>query len=235
MPLRPQDSIKDWDSCALCLHPVQASALPCSFSPFARVPSLTDTLRLPPQDAVCTPEGVLYEKEMILECLLQQKKDIAKKLAIWQQQEQDDALAARTSPRHTPTLLARSLLLARCIITLHNPSSHTPCPQGERRKATDDQAHLAEFHRLNHGAGRYQETALAAAALAGAGGAGGGAGAAQGALAVQASGPPRTLRPSLAQRCVPSLSQSSLVAQIVARCARHQWVVVWCGRRRRVA
>lgn len=51
------------------------------------------------QDPVCTPEGVLYEKETILECLLQQKKDIAKRVALWEQQEQDDKLTARPEPR----------------------------------------------------------------------------------------------------------------------------------------
>lgn len=38
-----------------------------------------------------TPDGVLYEKEHILECLLHQKKDIARKLKLWEEQEAKEA------------------------------------------------------------------------------------------------------------------------------------------------
>ena len=45
-----------------------------------------------------TPEGVLYEKESILECLLKQKKDIAKKVAIYEAQAGSTVPPAQAAP-----------------------------------------------------------------------------------------------------------------------------------------
>ena len=42
-------------------------------------------------DPVVTPEGVLYDREHILRCLLHQKKDIARKLKAWEEQTARDA------------------------------------------------------------------------------------------------------------------------------------------------
>ena len=42
-------------------------------------------------DPVVTPEGVLYDREHILRCLLRQKKDIARKLRAWEDQLARDA------------------------------------------------------------------------------------------------------------------------------------------------
>lgn len=47
--------------------------------------------RLVGQDPVVTPDGVLYDKEHILHCLLHQKKEMARKLAVWEEQEARDA------------------------------------------------------------------------------------------------------------------------------------------------
>lgn len=44
-----------------------------------------------------TPEGVLYEKEAILDCLLAQKKDYARKLALYEAQLADEEAAARAA------------------------------------------------------------------------------------------------------------------------------------------
>ena len=63
-----KDSIKDFDACALCLQPVQ--------------------------DPVVTPAGVLYERQAILENLLQQKKEYAAKLAVYEAKLQDRKTAA---------------------------------------------------------------------------------------------------------------------------------------------
>ena len=66
-----KDSTKDFDCCALCLQPVQ--------------------------DAVVTPDGVLYEREVILESLLAQKKEAARRLAIWEAQQGEEARASETA------------------------------------------------------------------------------------------------------------------------------------------
>ncbi len=42
------------------------------------------------QDAVCTPDGYMFNREAILENLLQQKKAIKRKLAAWEAQQQDE-------------------------------------------------------------------------------------------------------------------------------------------------
>ena len=63
-----KDSVKDFDACALCLQPVQ--------------------------DPVVTPAGVLYERQAILENLLQQKKEYAAKLAVYEAKLQDRKTAA---------------------------------------------------------------------------------------------------------------------------------------------
>ncbi|KAK3240682.1 hypothetical protein CYMTET_49493 [Cymbomonas tetramitiformis] len=46
-------------------------------------------------DPVCTPEGVLYSREAILENILFQKKQIARALGAWKAQEEDKADKAR--------------------------------------------------------------------------------------------------------------------------------------------
>lgn len=66
-----KDSTKDFDCCALCLQPVQ--------------------------DAVVTPDGVLYEREVILESLLAQKKEAARRLALWEAQQGEEARASETA------------------------------------------------------------------------------------------------------------------------------------------
>jgi hypothetical protein len=43
---------------------------------------------------VITPEGVLYDKEHILQCLLHQKKDIARKLKVYEGQEAKEQVKA---------------------------------------------------------------------------------------------------------------------------------------------
>ena len=52
------------------------------------------------QDPMVTPDGVLYEKEHIFECLLHQKKDVARKLRLWEEQEARDADKAATEAQH---------------------------------------------------------------------------------------------------------------------------------------
>ena len=47
-----------------------------------------------------TPDGVLYEKEHIFECLLHQKKDIARKLKLWEEQEGKEADKAASEEHH---------------------------------------------------------------------------------------------------------------------------------------
>ena len=42
-------------------------------------------------DPVVTPEGVLYDREHILQCLLHQKKDIARKMKTWEGEQARDA------------------------------------------------------------------------------------------------------------------------------------------------
>jgi len=56
-----KETVKDFDSCALGLQHAK--------------------------DPMVTPEGVLYDKENIYNCLLYQKKDIARKLKVWEEQE----------------------------------------------------------------------------------------------------------------------------------------------------
>eukprot|EP00740_Mantoniella_antarctica_P013137 CAMPEP_0181376690 /NCGR_PEP_ID=MMETSP1106-20121128/17452_1 /TAXON_ID=81844 /ORGANISM="Mantoniella antarctica, Strain SL-175" /LENGTH=146 /DNA_ID=CAMNT_0023495283 /DNA_START=60 /DNA_END=497 /DNA_ORIENTATION=+ len=56
-----KDTVKEFDACALGLTHAK--------------------------DPVITPEGVLYDKEHILQCLLHQKKDIARKLKVYEGQE----------------------------------------------------------------------------------------------------------------------------------------------------
>ena len=63
-----RDSVKAWDACALCLAPVR--------------------------DAVVTPDGVLYEREAILENLLAQKKEAARRVAAWEAGASQRARAA---------------------------------------------------------------------------------------------------------------------------------------------
>lgn len=143
-----------------------------------------------------TPEGVLYEKETILECLLQQKKDIAKKLAVYEQQEQEDRHAVRIRPRRgvvrslistspevgftpaffTPRTHQRTTITRRSTPYRGYSLYPSPYPQADRAAAAGEQAKLLEFHRTNHGAGKYDV--------------GGGAGEGdkgKGALAVQAT------------------------------------------------
>ena len=64
-----KDSIKEFNACCLTLQPCR--------------------------DPVVTPEGYLYEREAILECLLKQKKDYSRKLKAWERQnkreEEDNA------------------------------------------------------------------------------------------------------------------------------------------------
>jgi nitric oxide synthase-interacting protein len=68
-----KDSVKDFDACALCLQPVE--------------------------DPVVTPSGVLYERQAILENLLQQKKEYAAKLALYEAKLADRKTAADASAR----------------------------------------------------------------------------------------------------------------------------------------
>jgi nitric oxide synthase-interacting protein len=68
-----KDSIKDFDACALCLHPVR--------------------------DPVVTPEGVLYEREAILEALLAQKKELARRAAAYEAERAAEARAAEGASR----------------------------------------------------------------------------------------------------------------------------------------
>jgi len=42
-------------------------------------------------DPMVTPEGVLYDREHILQCLLHQKKDIARKMKTWEAEQARDA------------------------------------------------------------------------------------------------------------------------------------------------
>uniref|UniRef100_A0A7S0R794 Nitric oxide synthase-interacting protein zinc-finger domain-containing protein n=1 Tax=Pyramimonas obovata TaxID=1411642 RepID=A0A7S0R794_9CHLO len=56
-----KDTVKDFDACGLTLT-------------YAK-------------DPVTTPEGYLYSKESILECLVSQKKSVARQLAAWEDQE----------------------------------------------------------------------------------------------------------------------------------------------------
>merc|ERR1719379_760262 len=37
----------------------------------------------PAADPVCTPSGIIYSKEAILQCLIQQREDIARKMQDW--------------------------------------------------------------------------------------------------------------------------------------------------------
>ena len=63
-----KDSVKDFDACALCLQPVT--------------------------DPVVTPGGVLYERQAILENLVQQKKEYAARLAVYEAKLADRKTAA---------------------------------------------------------------------------------------------------------------------------------------------
>lgn len=56
-----KETVKDFDACALGLQHAK--------------------------DPMVTPEGVLYDKENIFQCLLHQKKDIARKLKLWEEHE----------------------------------------------------------------------------------------------------------------------------------------------------
>jgi hypothetical protein len=60
------------------------------------------------QDPVCTPHGILYSKEAILESLLQQKKANKRKLASWEAQQQQEQQKAdeRASIAEQAALLA---------------------------------------------------------------------------------------------------------------------------------
>ena len=42
------------------------------------------------QDPVCTPSGYIYSRDAIIENLGAQKKNIKRKLAAWEQQQEDD-------------------------------------------------------------------------------------------------------------------------------------------------
>ena len=68
-----KDSVKDFDACALCLQPVE--------------------------DPVVTPDGVLYERQAILENLVQQKKEYAHKLARYEAKQQERRLVADVAAR----------------------------------------------------------------------------------------------------------------------------------------
>lgn len=56
-----KDSVKDFDCCSLTLQPCR--------------------------DPVVTPDGYLYDKEAILECLLHQKKEVARKMKAFEKQK----------------------------------------------------------------------------------------------------------------------------------------------------
>ena len=54
-----------------------------------------------------TPDGVLYDKQHILQCLLHQKKDIARKSKLWEEQNlKDGEKAAFQAGAHTRPLLS---------------------------------------------------------------------------------------------------------------------------------
>lgn len=59
-----KDSVKDFDCCSLTLQPCR--------------------------DPVITPDGFLYDKEAILESLVHQKKEIARKMKAYERQKRKD-------------------------------------------------------------------------------------------------------------------------------------------------
>ena len=66
------------------------------------------------QDPVTTPEGYIYSKESILECLVSQKKTIARQLAAWE--EQEASRAAEVCPSlalHPPPMKQLHISVAR--------------------------------------------------------------------------------------------------------------------------
>lgn len=64
LPVYVQDSLGNFDDCSLTLQPAL--------------------------DPVCTPDGIIYGKEAIVENLLEQRKAIKRKLAAWEAQNEEE-------------------------------------------------------------------------------------------------------------------------------------------------
>lgn len=72
------------------------------------------------QDPVCTPEGVLYSREAILQSLLQQKKANKRKFAAWQSEQEDELQKVHLNPLyfillHVLRLNYNILMSSKCL------------------------------------------------------------------------------------------------------------------------
>ena len=84
-----QDAVGNYYDCRLTLLSAVVTFLPRAF-PRGALGSTTCSGVGGLQDPVCTPSGVLYSREAILESLLEQKKGNKRKFAAWKAEQLEE-------------------------------------------------------------------------------------------------------------------------------------------------
>eukprot|EP00959_Pyramimonas_sp_CCMP1952_P112052 2343361-Pyramimonas_sp.AAC.1 len=121
---------------------------------------LESALRRLSSDPVTTPEGCIYSKEAILECLVSQKKTIARQLAAWEGQE-TSKVADFAASAHVESNPQAVRFPNVCFHSRQSGYSaylrFLRTRQAQQTELEKQEAKLVAFHRQNHSAGKWED------------------------------------------------------------------------------